>query len=384
MQLPHEERGIVEVAQTGARRIALIVASMSGGGVERAALNLAAEFRDKGYRVDLVLVRAEGPLLDQLPEGVNLVKLEVSRAARGILPLRGYLRSARPDLVIGFAFAVNLMVSLSAWGRLRPPRLVLSVHSTITREFAEQPPLWRAVLFAATRLLYRRADHIVCVSQGAASDLYRAIGLDRRRIQVIHNPVIVDQTNHGPKDEVVESGSQSLVNQSRPLVLAAGRLTEAKNFSLFLSAFALVRQEIDCRAMILGIGPQKESLKRLADQLGISDYLTFAGFQADPWPFYRCASVFVLSSSWEGLPTVLIEAMSAGTPVVATDCPHGPREILCDGRWGMLVAVDDVQALAAAIIQTLRSGGIDARLRSRDFTATLIAEEYLTICGMAE
>ena len=378
---PHAALETVELGRERRCDIALVVASMRGGGVERVVLNLAAAFHDKGYRVDIVLVRAEGQLIDLIPPGVRLVALNASRTATAVAPLRRYLRSARPPILIGFAFAVNLMVMLACLGRLKPPSLALSVHNSIVREFGEQPPPWRAALLLATRLLYRRADRIICVSQGVAGELARVTGIPGARIRVINNPVIVGDAAVGPEGAALTREAVTRHDPAKPLVLAAGRLVPAKNFSLFLSAFALVRREIDCSAVILGTGPEHDALEQLADRLKISDNVTLAGFQADPWPFYRRASAFVLSSDWEGLPTVLIEAMSVGTPVIATDCPYGPREILCDGRWGALVPVGDASALAAAIVMTLREGGIDARRRAMDFGAARIAQEYLAMCG---
>ncbi len=360
-----------------ARCIAIVVASMEGGGAERVALNLAEEFTEQGVEVDLVVISATGPLLAQVPHQVRIVPLGGGgRARNSVGKLRHYLRRSNPSAVLSVAFHVNLLTALATLGLRHRPRLVLSVHGTFSRALRTHPFVKRLWLTVATMLLYRLADSVVAVSTGAARDLGRQARLDPDKIVTIYNPVIRKDFD----ELVAQQPDHPWVNaDGLPLVVAAGRLNRAKDYPTLIRAFGRVAKKSGARLLILGEGDLRVELEEMVAQLGLGASVALVGFVSNPLSYMRAADVFVLSSRWEGLPTVLIEAMASGTPVVSTDCPNGPREILENGKWGALVPVADPEALAEQILSSLKQGGVDARVRALDFRVSPIATQYLAL-----
>jgi len=225
-------------------------------------------------------------------------------------------------------------------------RIIASEHVTLS---LMPHGLRYAAVRAITRRAYRMMDGIVAVSAGVADDLAAFVGIPRQRITVIHNPLLLPDVLPGR-----DMALQYWPAETKRL-LAVGTLKEQKNYPLLLDALAKVREQVPTSLLILGDGSLREALKAQVAQSGLTNAVVFAGFDTDPWPYYAAADLFVLSSDYEGLPTVLIEALHAGLPIVSTDCPSGPREILEDGVYGALVSCGDPQALASAIVHALLS-----------------------------
>jgi glycosyltransferase involved in cell wall biosynthesis len=361
--------------ETSQRPIAFLLASLAAGGAERVALNLAEAFRSAGIRIDILVVNCSGPLLDQVPSNIRIVDLRSRRARGAVSALRRYVRAEGPRAIISIAFQANLLALAATLGLRRRPRLVLTVHSTISRAFRGLRMIRRWVLTAATRLLYRWADAVVTVSHGAASDLVE-FGISAGKMMTIHNPVLRPDFGKAVREKV---NHPWLADGGDPVVVTVGRLTEAKNQRLLLEAFQILLRRKPARLMVVGDGELKPVLEARAADLGIAGKVAFTGRVGNPLPYMRCADVFVLSSAWEGFGNVLVEAMATGTPVVSTDCPHGPREILEGGKWGRLVPVGERQALASAMLAVLDGGGIDARTRAQHFTVKAAADRYLAL-----
>jgi glycosyltransferase involved in cell wall biosynthesis len=356
--------------------IAIVLASLGGGGAERVALTLAEEFSTRGVRVDLVVLSSSGPLRKDVSDRVRLVELGTGRARHSISRLRAYLKRERPSAILAIAFHVNLLAILACAG-LRPrPQIVLSVHGTFSNAIAGHPRSKRLWLTAATMLLYRRADHVVAVSRGAARDLARHGRVETGKIVTIPNPVIRSDL----EALAAESPRHPWASESSsPLIVAAGRLSPAKDYPTLIAAMEQVAAKTGARLLILGEGELRRVLEADIARLGLERSIALPGFVANPVAFMRAADRFVLSSRWEGFAMALVEALAVGTPVVATDCPNGPREILQGGRWGKLVPVGKPEALAHAIVDVLATGGIDGRARARDFEAGPIALSYLKL-----
>ena len=329
-------------------RMAVFVPSMIGGGAERMALNLAGGMAEKGYDVDLVLARAEGPYLAEVPESVRVIDLKASRTLTSLPGLARYLQRERPQAMLSILGHANL---IALWARRLahvPTRMVVSVRNTLSRSAQRSPNLRMRLMLNLVRRFYPWADGIVSVSKGVADDLSQVAGIARGRIQVIYNPIVT------PALQVKARASLNhpwFTKGQAPVVLSVGRLTATnqKDFPSLIKAFAQVRSRRPARLMILGEGEQRAKLEAMVKQLGLERDVNLPGFVANPYPYMTRASVFVLSSRWEGLPGVLIEGLYCGAPLVATDCPSGPREILKDGQYGQLVPVGDSNALARAI-----------------------------------
>jgi glycosyltransferase involved in cell wall biosynthesis len=228
--------------------------------------------------------------------------------------------------------------------------VVVTVHNTMSQSTPALGGLAGRLSSGLLRAFYPWAAKVVSVSQGAADDLARTSGLPRERVDVVYNPVITPAmlalARRPPDHPWLKAGEV-------PVIIGVGRLTRQKDFPTLIRAFAEVRRRCPARLLILGEGEERPALEALAGELGVSDDVALPGFVENPMGYMAGSALFVLSSAWEGLPTVLIEALAAGTRVVSTDCPSGPREILRDGRLGALVPVGDAAALAQAMIGAL-------------------------------
>lgn len=331
-------------------QIALVIASMTSGGAERAIAKLASGFAERGQVVDLVLARAEGPFLAELHPDVRVVDLGVGRLATAVVPLARYLRRERPAAVFSALDYVNVIAVVArALSRVDVP-LVVSERNTLSAAVTNSPSRRTRWMPRFIRWTYPHATTVAAVSPGVAEDLVELCGLAPESVVVLNNPVVTPEVARMRTEPVTHPW---LRDGGPPTVLAAGRLTAQKDFPTLLAAFAAVRRSRPARLVILGDGPLREELEELVARLGLSDDVSLPGFCANPYPAMSAADVFVLSSRWEGSPGALIEAMYCGAPVVATDCPSGPRQILDGGRHGRLVPVGDAAAMADAIVDAL-------------------------------
>ena len=355
--------------------IAFFLPSLRGGGTERVTVNLVEGILEKGTPVDVVLATAEGPYLNQLPGKARVIDLKSSRVLGSLGPLTRYLRREQPKAIVSSLHHANLVALWAARLAGGSVPVVVTVHSTLSISYLPLGRISRALLPLLLRTFYPRASAIVAVSAGAADDLARTAGVPRDSIEVIYNPVITPsmlaQTQHLPSHPWFASGQP-------PVVLGVGRLTPTKDFSTLIRAFAEVRKRHAARLVILGEGEERPALTALAAELGVAADVALPGYQESAAGFMAGARLFVLSSLGEALPTVLIEALAAGTPVVSTDCPSGPREILQDGRLGALVPVGDVNGMAAAIIDVLeRPARPVPREALKPFTMDTAVNRYL-------
>lgn len=327
--------------------LAFLLPSLRGGGAERVVIDLAREAATRGHLVDMVVVNTEGSVLDEVGGGVRMVVLERTRAALALPALVGYLRRYRPRALLTTLEHTNVLAVVA--GRLAGGvRVVVREANTVSED---AKGLKGRAVKGLMRLAYRRAHAVVAVSVGVAASLEVELGLAPDRISVIANPVITARVREGA-DEPVEHPWFGVGEP--PVVLGVGRLTEQKGFDVLLRAFALVRASVSCRLVILGEGEERGALEELSRSLGVEQDVALPGFVANPFPFMAHCGVFVLSSRWEGLPNVLIQAMALGARAVATDCRSGPAEVTEDGNVAPLVPVDDVPELADAITRTLR------------------------------
>lgn len=358
-------------------RIAFFLPSVRGGGAQRVIVNLIQGIARRGEPVDLALAMADGVFLDQLPPDVRVVDLGARRLIGGLLPLTRYLRRERPRVLVSSMSHANMVALWAARLAGRSTPVMVTVHNTMSESTASDWGLEQRLL----RTFYPWATWIVAVSRGAADDLARTTGVPRDRVEVVYNPVITPailaQTRRAPDHPWLAPGQP-------PVVLGVGRLTRQKDFATLVRAFAELRRRRPARLIILGEGEDRPGLETLVAELGVKDDVALPGFRDDAPAYMARSALFVLSSAWEGLPTVLIEAMAAGTAVVSTDCPSGPREILQEGRLGALVPVGDVPALAGAMERALDGGrGTLPDNALRDFTLDAAVDHYLRLIESA-
>lgn len=360
-------------------RMAIFSPSLQAGGAERVVLSLTEGFLQAGWNVHLLLGSAQGEFLADVPAEARIFDFGSPRVAGAYPRLVRYLRRYRPTVLMSTQTHANVVAAL-AFLLVRPPsRLVLAEHSAISYNLGPPiHPLKGALIrFLAQRLL-PRADAIVAVSQGVADDLVRTLGISRRDIRVIYNPIDLQRIQQGARERVEHPW---LAKRGVSLVLSVGRLNNAKDYPTLLRAFAILRQRRDARLLILGEGSERAVLEDLARALGIAPWVEMPGYVANPYPYMAAADAFVLSSRWEGFPVVLVEALMCGTPIVSTDCEFGPAEILAGGDYGALVPVGDADALAQAILRTLDDPPDRDRLRqrAREFSFEAAMTQYLNL-----
>lgn len=331
-------------------RIAFFFSTSGHSGVDRAVANLLPAITRRGYPIDLLHVREHGPSVEALPPGVTVVDLGTRHTYTALPAVVRYLRRARPRVMLSDKDRVN-RTALAARALARvPTRLVLSSGTTISVDLAHRGRIERWIQRNSMGRLYRYADNVIVTSVGVADDMAAYTGLDRDRIEVVPSPVVEGELFTAA---LPRPGHPWFAPGEPPVVLGVGELGMRKDFPTLIRAFAHLRRERPCRLVILGRGGQREALLALAAELGVGDEVDLPGFVPDPPAYMAHAALFALTSLWEGLGFVLIEALAVGTPSVASDCPSGPAEILQGGRYGPLVPVGDAEALARAMRETL-------------------------------
>lgn len=364
-------------------RIAIFVPSLNGGGTERVMVSLANEFSTRGYDVDLVLAKAQGPYLMDVSSNVHVIDLKAGRIIKALIPLVRYLKRKKPTAMLAAMTHTNIVAILACMVGRVSTRLVVSERSTISARVERSRDIVARFIYYLVPKLYSRADGIVAVSQASLEDLIRFTGLPAKTIEFIYNPFEIGRIEvraHETLDHPwFESGQP-------PVILAVGRFNEAKDYPNLIHAFAKVRRNLSVRLLLLGEGELRGMLESLLLEYGLTnDDVQMPGFVTNPFAYLSRCSVFVLSSRYEGLPGALIEAMACGAPVVSTDCPSGPREILEGGCWGKLVPVGDVEALAQAIDAVLTMPRYllpNVRERAADFDKDKAVDAYLKVLGL--
>jgi glycosyltransferase involved in cell wall biosynthesis len=365
---------------TRALSVAIYLHDLAGGGVERQSLIIAEEFRRQGADVTLVLHRLRGQLLAEVPAGLRIVDLNSSRTLLDIPRLARFLHTEKPDILLANVDMNNVAALLAKAISLSPSKVVICQHNPISSGFVMGENWMYRHIGMSYRLLSPLISRAVAVSGGVAAELTKVGGLSDDRILTISNPVV--GPDFGARSE--EAANHPWLEQAdRPTFVTAGRLVPQKDHQTLIRAFAIHRQRFDSRLIVLGSGPLRETLAGLVDQFDLSQSVDFAGFRSNALPFFRGADAFVLSSQCEGFGNVIVEALGCGTPVISTNCEHGPAEILDQGRYGVLVEPRNPTALAGAMdeVATLRDRFPAAMLRQRagEFSYAACASRYMAL-----
>ena len=350
-------------------RIAVFVHALAGGGAERVAVVIANELARRHYRVDLVVQHLTGPYVSDVLPDVRIVNLDCELRH---LPwaFRRYLKQSKANGVLSFMTGYNVIAAFASLGI--DTAVVVSEQTSLSVRNKGWSD-WQRFVSPLMVPAYRRVRAVVTVSRQMLEE-FRAAGVPPERLVWIPNPVA---------DSLVEYTSDASTSKpggaSADVVVGVGRLTVQKDFETLIRAFDVVRRTWNARLLILGEGPERGRLESLVSELEIEEKVDMPGFVHPPWPLMAQASVLAMSSRWEGWPNVLMEALALGVPVVSTDCPTGPAEILDNGRFGRLVPVRDAAALAEAIIDTLDHPPNPAYLKSRTdrWSVATITDQYL-------
>ncbi len=332
--------------------VAIFVATSGHSGVDRLIQHLVPAISRRGYPVDVLKILGHGPHLEELPCGVRLIELGTKHVYTSFPALVRYLKRSRPAVMMTDKDRVNRTAILARACSRVATRLVVSSGTTISIDLAHRGPYERLLQRSSMGKLYRLADKVIVPSQGVAEDMAAYTGLPIDHIEVVLCPVVPEELFNQPQPRPDHPWFQS---GEPPVILGVGELGPRKDFTTLVRAFAIVRRQRPCRLVIIGRGKLHAQLIALANELGVNRDVDLPGFKPTPYHYMAHAAVFAFTSLWEGNPFVLPEALAVGTPIVATDCPSGPREVLQNGRCGHLVAVRDVNALAEAILKTLQA-----------------------------
>lgn len=359
--------------------LAFFIPDLTLGGAEQVAVNLVNGLADRGYDIELIVSRFEGKLKSRLTSEVDVIQLAPSRTpVFGIglhLPaLVSYLRREKPVALFSHLSHASV-VCLAADRLVELDTLVVPIEH---RSFGTAPnsTLKSWAVHELVPHLYPAADRIIAVSEGVADSIVARMSVDREDVSVLHNPIDVQSVRERAREPVDHEWFES---DDSEVILFVGRIEQQKDLETWLHAFKRVYDRNPrVRGIIAGQGSQRYDVQELADQLDIADVVSVPGYVENPYGYMRRASLFLLSSRYEGLPTVLIEALACGCPVVATDCPSGPREILADGAYGHLVPVGDVTGLADAAEEALDDPTPPSKLRERanEFAPETVLDDY--------
>lgn len=388
------------------QRVAFFLKTLATGGAQRVLLMIAKELAARGHEVDLVLVEKKGSMVGDISEKLNVVRLgttsnirtrlsllrlpfdtvrllllsgvilhKLPEAIRAVARLEQYIRVRQPDAILTTLPANNLVTAWAASLSRVNLRVVVREANLLSRHIANTSGAFWKLIPVLVAKWYPQCSAVVPVSIAVGEDLSRVAAIPPQLIKTINNGVDLDLVGRLAKHTIDEPW---LLPGEPPIVIAVGRLDPQKDYPTLLQAFSLARSEKRLRLLILGDGGEKSNLQKMSKELGICEDVRFLGFVDNPYPFIAHASVFVLSSRWEGFPNVLLEALACGCPIVSTDCNSGPAEILDHGRFGRLVPVGHVSALAQVILATLEQhpSRIDLRRRAAQFSISAVVDQY--------
>ena len=365
------------------KRIGLITNTLTGGGLERAMVNIANQLSKNNYKVDFLVASNKGELFADLLDSVNVIILKKSsklsikfiwtiflssrdgyqlyfkniryrwpKAMKCIPAIKEYVHKADPDIILSTPMTANVAMILACSKSSNKTRLVVREASTLSMEIKNKVNPVFNNLIKIVPWAYNNAHRVICVSKGVKSDLCDNYLIDESKCEILRNPIDAKELYRLAKEY---NPDELLIDIYSPYLLAIGRLEEQKDFGTLIKAFSILEYTIPIKLLILGEGSERKKLENLIDELELSERVIMPGFIKNPYPYLSKCDLFVLSSRWEGLANVLREAMVFGKKIVATDCPSGTREIIENYNSGIIVPVSDYQSMSKAIYNALVS-----------------------------
>ena len=335
-------------------RIALFFSTSGHSGVDRTAKLLIPEFIKLGHQVDLLKVRKHGPDIYPM-NNLNIIDLGTSHTMPALGPVKRYLKSVNPDVLLADKDRCNRVALLAKILSKSSTRIVVSSGTIMSENLKNRSWLEGVFHRFSFNYLYPKAHAIITPSKDAATDLAALSKLSEEQITVVPLPIIADDLLAMASEPVDHDFLHDGNKDNVPVIISVGELTERKDQTTQLKAFALLVQKRPCKFFILGKGKDEPMLKALCKELGIQNHVSFLGYQDNPYKYLNKADVFIHTATFEGFGMVMVEALALGKPVVAANCAGGPAEILQNGKLGVLVPVHDEQALALGIQNTLEA-----------------------------
>ena len=372
------------------KKIAVLIPNLAGGGAEKTTVNLIKRLISDGIEVDLIIFQKTGIFLSEIQDTVNIINLNTQHAYQSLIPLLQYLFSLKSKgesvHILSVLEHANIIAIVAKLLSGSSSKVFVSIHSTLSRIL--KISLKGFIAIVAAKFLYALADGVICVSDGVKEDWLKQAIWKPKNITTIYNPIYSEELIEKSKEDISDEKIATIFQSNSPIILGIGRLTEVKNFDLLIKAFAKYIEKTNsskAHLIILGEGPEREKLEKLINELQLNDRVSLPGFVSNPCAILSKANLFVLSSRFEGLPTVLVEALACACPVVSVDCESGPKEILNNGEYGILIPNNnnDEECLAEAIERGLTTEWNKQKLqdRAKIFSIENSAAEYLKFMG---
>jgi glycosyltransferase involved in cell wall biosynthesis len=372
-------------------KIALLIPNLNGGGAQRVIVNLANFLSETGNQV-WIITTSEGIYFDSIhPQvtikiipkwnfillGINIAKLIPIK----LISIINNLKKIQPDILLCTLQSANILGPYAKLMGCKKTKVIIREANTFHRfrvsNLSFQKMLSLNWSFYEMKISYRLADLIIANSPDTAKDVQNFLKIPRNKIKIIFNPIYTSEIYQFS----CEKSGHKWVDTGENYIVSIGRLHPQKDFETLIKAFALLQSKHSIKLIILGVGEEENKLKKLVTEFNLSEKVDFAGFQDNPYPYLRNARVFVLSSKWEGFGNVLVEALSVGTPVVATNCSGGPSLILNNGKYGTLINVGDFEAMSKAIEEILLNKELYPKdkliNRAKEFSIEKIGKEYV-------
>jgi glycosyltransferase involved in cell wall biosynthesis len=358
------------------RRICIFPETLNDGGIGRYTINLAEALLHQGTLVDIFLTRPVDASIRQPPQQAR-VFVGSGSTKTSLGKLYTYLRQEKPDALITARTYVNFSSIVVKKLAGVSSKVIITLHTPSSLDDQDGKSHLKKLYAQLACWLYPHADTIVAVSDAVAEDSARHFKLAKERIKVIYNPIVTPSLYSKSQ----EAFAHPFFPKGAPVILGLGRLVNVKDFATLIRAFGELRKTMSAKLLILGEGEERGRLEALVHELKLEADVSLPGFVSNPYPYIKAADILVSSSKFEGLPTVIVEALALGTPVVATDCPGGSREILQNGDYGQLVSTQNPTALAKAVMSTLTAVPDKAKLKERGqvFSMEASAQRYLEL-----
>lgn len=359
-------------------KILFILDVLEFGGAQRVSLNILRFLNRSRFTPLLTLLKGKGNYMKMLPQDVTVYNLNLKRARFGVFDLVRILKITRPHIVFSTVNYIDEVVNVALRIYAGSYKLILRSPNFPSQNIHKYPVYVRLI----SRWSYNKADMVVASTKAMKSDLQLIFDLPLEKVKLVHNPVDLQLISSLSKKSVEEKLFHTEGDDYHPVIVSMGRLTEQKGFTYLIRAFKMVQNELPSKLVIIGDGAQKRDLENLTESLGIAEDVIFLGLQSNPYKYLVNSDLFVLSSLWEGFPNSLVEAMACGIPVISTDCPSGPSEIITPGIDGLLVPPGNPEALASVVLKVLNDKKLSIKMamtgkkRVKDFNASYIVEEY--------
>lgn len=363
--------------------IVFVIRDLGVGGAERVFVRLANYCASRKIETHLVCLTGSGPLAETLSEEVSLHVLNKPSIRKSAFAFRKLISKLRPKLVISTLPQVNLLAILALITLRKRPRIIIREANDPASEFPFKTRFRKPIMWLMG-IIYSRADRVLAVSQGVKESLSLNLGLDLSKVIALRNASL-DDSIFERSNEALPAGSLNLINSFTHRISCVARFVEQKDHATLINAFSTIAVPTDSVLILIGYGPGENSIRKLVSDYGIADRVLFITDESNPYRWLKASSLSVLSSRWEGSPNVLVESLALGIPVVATDCPSGPREILENGRWGKLVPIRNPAALATALREALHepSAGEALQQHALEFHIDNVGARFLdeVACG---